>query len=184
MPPPGQDGPPPQGQYGPPPGQYGPPPQGQYGPPPGYGPGPYGPPPQRRSVNFAQMGAGMQQGLNSLGIDMNNGLKALGIAAVLGLSLGLLSVISDDLSAVFGGFAIALSAITYAHFSKKEDIAGLIVSILSGLIAGIFWYILASIIGTTYPVNFLQTLLFGMILGALAFGFMALLRCIPERIIG
>jgi ABC-type branched-subunit amino acid transport system permease subunit len=132
----------------------------------------------------AQMGVARERtsaGLERAGIDVPTALKSLMLASIIGILAGFFGMVSPKHALIFAGAAIALNGFTYSFFKREEDIAGLTVSLASGLVAAIFWLILTAISGNDYThTNFVQTIVFGLIFGLIGFGWLALLRALPE----
>lgn len=137
----------------------------------------------------------VQDVLNQLGIDIPIALKVLVLAVVSALLAAILDRIlklpADSLPLLLGGFIAVINGLTYAYLTKKENLAGAIMAAVAGFVALLIWWIVTKIIGdqdtgfnfTYNPAdawNFGEVLLDGVLLGLLGFGWIALLKRLPD----
>lgn len=136
-----------------------------------------------------------QDVLNQLGIDTPIALKVLVLAVVSALLAAILDRIlklpADSLPVLLGGFIAVINGLTYAYLVKKENLTGAIMAAVAGFVALLVWWIATKIIGdqdtgfnfTYNPAdawNFGEVLLDGVLLGLLGFGWLALLKRLPD----
>jgi hypothetical protein len=142
-----------------------------------------------------------QAAMDRLGLDLNLAIKVLIIAVVSGLLGGLLDVIISlpvgVLAFAFGWFLAALNGASYAFYRGREDLGGIVMAALAGLVTALLWFIIVSLIGDdlkdlTEPnqhaylvdwfeeLNILKALIGGVLVGLLGFGWFALLRRLPN----
>jgi hypothetical protein len=143
-----------------------------------------------------------QDMLKGAGIDIDTAIKALILAAVSGLVAALLDAViglpTGALAFAFGWFVAALNGPSYAFFTESYKLDGLIMSAVSGLVTLLVWFIVASIVlgdpeasasgHNLYKyfvddLNILKAMIGGLIVGMLGFGWFALLRRLPEKLI-
>ena len=216
---PGQVQPPPSmtppktGQFPPPPtGAAPPPPPGQQGPPqqpqqPGQArpPGQHPPPPQQqRQFDVGNVTAQAQKVVNAIRLDLNITVKVL----IVSFLSGILAALLDQILGVptpllvfnFGWMIMALNGPLYSFFKGKDDIAGLVMSAVAGLLAFTVWFLVLEMIGSDdyspsdsstqdgfkvwfNQLNILKTGLAGILMGMLSYGWFVLMRRLPEKII-
>lgn len=185
---------PPSSPYGPPPGTPMPPPS-QFSPPPSSGR-------QMPQIDLGNVQDMARQTLDRIGIDLNIAIKVLIVAVVSGILAGLLDVIlgvpNDVLAFTFGWIIVALNGPTYAFFKGKDDLAGLVMSAISGMLVYMIWFLVAEIIGDDklstsdsstrigFQFWFNQLTIFkvafaGILVGMLSFGWYAGLRRLPQK---
>lgn len=136
-----------------------------------------------------------QDTLTQLGVDIPTALTVLVLALVSGLLAAILDRIlelpADHLPILIGGFIAVINGPTYAQIRGRDDLAGVIMAILSGIVALLIWWIVTKIIGDeelapNYTINqadrwnFIEVLHNGLLLGLLGFGWFALLRRLPN----
>lgn len=140
-----------------------------------------------------------QDMLKRAGIDINTAIKALILAAVSGLVAALLDAViglpTGALAFAFGWFVAALNGPSYAFFTERYKLDGLIMSAVSGLVTLLVWFVVAKIVlgdpefGDNMYVywvddlNILKAMIGGLIVGMLGFGWFVLLRRLPEKLI-
>ncbi|HEX3052790.1 MAG TPA: hypothetical protein VHP83_19180 [Aggregatilineaceae bacterium] len=136
-------------------------------------------------VNTAELGRRAQVELDRAGINSDIAAKVLFIALVTGLFAGLFSLLSADHVLLFGGLIAAVNGITYAIFKREEDLAGLIVAMIAGMTAILFWFIMTAIVDRldAANLNLFQTLFVGLTFGGLGFSWIALLDFLRERFV-
>jgi hypothetical protein len=129
--------------------------------------------------------------VDQLGIDLNLGIKVLIVAAVSGLVAAVLDEVlglpTGSLRFTFGWMIAALNGATYAFFKNHDDRAGLIMSAVAGLVAFLLWYIVTEIIGgdfgLSWGLNVFKAIVTGIIVGLIGFGWFALIRRLPEKLV-
>ncbi|HVO70689.1 MAG TPA: hypothetical protein VMT24_11620 [Aggregatilineaceae bacterium] len=138
-----------------------------------------------------------QEVLNRLGIDVDLAIKVLISAVVFGLVAALVDRIfalpSDALLFMFGYIVAVINGPTYSVLKGKDDLAGVIMAAVDGFIALLAWWLLRKVLGDqsegVFKVNpadqwnFWKVLLDGVILGLVGFGWFALLRRLPAKLL-
>jgi hypothetical protein len=140
--------------------------------------------------------------LDQLGIELNLAIKVLIVAAVSGILAVLLDEIlglpSGALVFSFSWFIAVLNGPTYAFFKGKDDVPGVIMAGVAGLVTLFVWFIVMKIIGgdvkdiKTFAhhdlltiwfddINILKAMLTGIIVGLIGFGWFAGLRRLPAK---
>lgn len=126
--------------------------------------------------------------LVQLGIDGRLAARTL-IIAVIAAALGaildeVLGLPGSALRASFGGTLVAgLSGLSYAYFKGREDAPGLIMAAVAGLVAYLVWYLVKDLVGFAgFEMNVLKSMVSGALAGMIGFGWLALLRWIPDRL--
>jgi len=168
-------------------------------PPPSQSPPPRTPPPgpgqpirsPRRAPSSASAMRQVEDVVDQLGIDLNLGIKVLIVAAVSGLVAAVLDEVlglpTGSLRFTFGWMIAALNGATYAFFKNHDDRAGLIMSAVAGLVAFLLWYIVTEIIGgdfgLSWGLNVFKAIVTGIIVGLIGFGWFALMRRLPEKLV-
>jgi uncharacterized membrane protein YvlD (DUF360 family) len=135
--------------------------------------------------------------LNRFGIEIDLAIKVLIAAIVLGLVAALVDRIfalpSKYLVFFFGYIVAAVSGPAYSFLKGRENLAGAIMAAVTGFIAFLAWWILRKILGdqsegvfkynTADQWNFWKVLLDGVILGLVGWGWFAVLRRLPARLL-
>lgn len=135
--------------------------------------------------------------LNRFGIEIDLAIKVLIAAIVAGLVAALVDRIfalpSKYLVFMFGYIVAAVSGPVYSFLKGKENLAGAIMAAVAGFIAFLAWWILRKILGDQSegvfkynPAdqwNFWKVLLDGVILGLVGWGWFAVLRRLPARLL-
>jgi uncharacterized membrane protein YvlD (DUF360 family) len=138
-----------------------------------------------------------QEVLDRFGIEIDVAIKVLIAAVVFGLVAALVDRIfalpSKYLVFFFGYIVAAVNGPTYSFLKGKDNLAGLIMAAVDGFIAFLAWWILRKILGdqsegvfkynTADQWNFWKVLLDGVILGLVGWGWFALLRRLPARLL-
>jgi uncharacterized membrane protein YvlD (DUF360 family) len=135
-----------------------------------------------------------QEVLDRFGIEIDLAIKVLIAAVVFGLVAAVvdrvLSLPTDALAFLFGWIVAAVNGPTYAFLKGKDNLAGVIMSAVNGFIALLAWWIVAKILGGQVvskleadQLNFWKVLLDGVILGLVGWGWFALLRRLPARLL-
>lgn len=146
-----------------------------------------------------------QTTLAPLGIDFTIAIKVLIIAVVSGLLAALLDQIvglpTGALAFSFSWFVAALNGPTYAFFKGKDDLAGVVMAAVAGLVTLFFWFIMLKILVGSNPkieslsahnllvywfdhyLNILKAMLSGILVGLLSYGWFAGLRRLPAKFI-
>lgn len=125
------------------------------------------------------------------GVDLNLAVKVLIVAAVSGLAAAVLDEVlglpTSSLRFTFGWMIAALNGATYAFFKHRDDRAGLVMSAVAGLVAFVVWFIVMEIIGgefgLSWGLNVFKAIVTGIIGGLIGFGWFALLRKLPDKLI-
>ncbi len=150
-----------------------------------------------------QAGEAMQQAervANQLGIDINAGLVAVVVAIVSGIVTAILDRLfklpTGTFMFAFGvgaGMIAVINGPVYALLKGgKDSLAGVIMAVISGFVALLFWWITTKIIGDRdmgyYTLNyadgygFFKILLSGILGGLIGYGWYALVRRLPTRL--
>ncbi len=142
-------------------------------------------PDMRFDVNTAEINRRVQTGLNRAGIDTGVASKVLFVALLTGLLGGFFSLLSADHVLLFGGLVAAMNGIGYAIFKREEDLAGLLVAMIAGMTAILFWFIMTAIVDRLdgANLNLFQALFVGLTFGGLGFSWIALLDYLRERFV-
>jgi hypothetical protein len=157
-------------------------------PPPGPGKPIYNP---RSTPSRASAMRQVEDIVDQLGINPNLGIKVLIVAVVSGLAAAVLDKVlglpTEALRFTFGWVIAALNGATYAFFKNHDDRAGLIMSAVAGLVAFVVWFIVMEVIGgefgLSYGLNIFKAIVTGIIAGLIGFGWFALMRKLPDKLI-
>ncbi|MBN1967399.1 MAG: hypothetical protein JW910_22285 [Anaerolineae bacterium] len=156
-----------------------PPPPGQFQPP------AQAPAPQRSQIQMNDILKQLEGLVAQLNIDLNMATKVLVFALLAGIVGALLdevlSLPTNALVFTFGGLVAALVGPAYAFFKKKDDLPGLIMAAVGGLVTLLVWFIVMEIISDTWGLNVFKIMLTGAIVGMISFGWFALLRILPDK---
>ncbi len=133
----------------------------------------------------------MEDTVAQLGIDLNLGTKVLIVAVVSGLVAAVLDEVlglpTEALRLTFGWMIAALNGANYAFFKRHDDRAGLLMSAVAGLVAFVMWFIVMEIIGgdfgLSYGLNVFKAIVTGIIAGIIGFGWFAIMRKLPDKLI-
>jgi uncharacterized membrane protein YvlD (DUF360 family) len=131
-----------------------------------------------------------QQALDQVGIEINLAIKVLIAAVIFGAVAAIvdriLSLPTDALVFLFGYMVAIVNGPTYAFLKGKDNLAGIIMSVVDGFIALLVWWIVAKILGGQVTskyfadtLNFWKVLLDGVILGLVGWAWFAILRRLP-----
>ena len=86
-----------------------------------------------------------------------------------------------------GWMIAALNGANYAFFKRHDDRAGLLMSAVAGLVAFVMWFIVMEIIGgdfgLSYGLNVFKAIVTGIIAGIIGFGWFAIMRKLPDKLI-
>jgi len=140
--------------------------------------------------------------LDQLGIELNLAVKVLIVAAVSAILAVLLDEIiglpSSALVFSFSWMIAALNGPTYAFFKGKDDLPGVIMAGVAGLVTLFVWFIVMKVIGGDVKdiksfehhdlltiwfddINILKAMITGIIVGLIGFGWFAGLRRLPAK---
>jgi hypothetical protein len=141
--------------------------------------------------------------MDQLGIDLNIAVKVLLVAVLSGV-LGLIidKILGFPTKTFFFTFLWILAALngpTYAFFKGKEDLAGLVMSAVAGIVTFLVYFVIFEIITgdmKAFPadlsdffeawvdsLNVGKSILSGLVAGLVGFGWFALLRRLPAKIL-
>jgi hypothetical protein len=129
--------------------------------------------------------------LDRLGIEANIAAKTLLIAVCFGVSAALLDRIinlpTPALLFSLREFTAVLNGPSYALLKRKDTLAGAIMAVVAGVTTLFVWWLVTKIVGSAKIIspadayNLPRLLLEGALAGLLSFGWLALLRRLPEH---
>lgn len=163
---------------------------------------------RRPNIQAGEVMKRTQDVFNRTGIEIPLAIKVLIVAAVSGILASILDELfnlpTSSLVFAFAWFVIALNGPTYAYLKGKNDLSGLIMAGVVGLVTAFFWFLTTEIIGPDpnkidfndinnhtillvgwfEDMNILKAMVSGVLVGLASYGWFALLRRLPNLPLG